>query len=116
MAPLDYSIVQRVGAPDLALYWSPADHAVAVMVFVHGFGEHMGRYGDVFAAFPRCHCLGFDLRGHGHSGGARGQARREGSDRATRKNPILGATRKKGPPTARRRLMEKSPAPPSVRR
>ncbi len=81
MAPLDYSLMQRAGAPDLALYWSPAQDAVAVMVFVHGFGEHMGRYGDVFAAFPRCHCLGFDLRGHGHSGGSRGHIQRFGDYR-----------------------------------
>lgn len=69
---LDYSVVRRESAPDLALYWAPVAEPAAVLVFVHGFGEHSGRYGQVFAALPRCHCLGFDLLGHGHSGGARG--------------------------------------------
>jgi len=76
VAPTDYSVVQREAAPDLAVYWTPADDAVAALVFVHGFAEHAGRYAHVFRAFPRCHCLGFDLRGHGNSGGPRGHIRR----------------------------------------
>jgi len=76
LAQPDYCIVAREGAPPLALYWKPQQGAVAVLVFVHGFGEHAGRYAQVYEAFPDCHCLGFDLRGHGHSGGARGHVRR----------------------------------------
>ena len=52
----------------------PQGAARAVVILVHGFGEHLGRYGHVaeslvargFAA------VGWDLRGHGRSSGARG--------------------------------------------
>lgn len=45
------------------------------IVIVHGYGEHRGRYGrlvgELVAAGHECHLL--DLRGHGESGGGRGE-------------------------------------------
>jgi alpha-beta hydrolase superfamily lysophospholipase len=46
----------------------------AVVILVHGIGEHSGRYAHVAQAFNEkgIALLGFDLRGHGLSHGARG--------------------------------------------
>ena len=45
----------------------------AVVVIIHGFGEHIGRYEHVaqFLARHRLAVLGYDLRGHGRSQGQR---------------------------------------------
>ncbi len=51
-----------------------ADNPVAVMLFVHGMGEHIQRYTHVMD-FYNAHnitCIGIDLRGHGNSSGHRG--------------------------------------------
>lgn len=61
----------------LALYlqrWSPTDAARGQVLIVHGLGEHGGRYAHVASAL---HAHGwavtaYDQRGHGRSGGARG--------------------------------------------
>jgi alpha-beta hydrolase superfamily lysophospholipase len=55
--------------------WAP-EKPKAVICLVHGLGEHSGRYAHVAAAFGRdgYAMLGFDLRGHGRSGGQRGHA------------------------------------------
>lgn len=55
--------------------WAPAKPK-AVVCLVHGHGEHVGRYEHVAAALARQEyaLLGFDLRGHGKSGGPRGHA------------------------------------------
>ena len=73
---LDWEMLIRPGQPDLALYRADAVDPLAVLVFVHGFGEHMGRYEEVFEMLPRFDRCGFDLRGHGHSAGRRGHVRR----------------------------------------
>ncbi|MCC7511344.1 MAG: lysophospholipase [Anaerolineae bacterium] len=54
--------------------WSPEKDPKAVVYLVHGLGEHIGRYEHVGAAFAEAGyaMLGFDLRGHGKSGGPRG--------------------------------------------
>jgi alpha-beta hydrolase superfamily lysophospholipase len=54
--------------------WAPEKAPKAVVCLVHGLGEHIGRYEHVGAAFVAAGyaLLGFDLRGHGKSGGARG--------------------------------------------
>ncbi len=54
--------------------WEPNQNPKAVIALVHGFGEHTGRYAHVGEAFNRAGytLVGFDLRGHGKSGGARG--------------------------------------------
>lgn len=65
-------------APDsIPLYfqgWQPDSPPRAVVCLVHGLGEHSGRYVHVAAALNAAgySLLGFDLRGHGKSGGPRG--------------------------------------------
>lgn len=45
-----------------------------MVVFIHGMGEHFGRYRHMvaFLEAEACATIGFDLRGHGRSGGKRG--------------------------------------------
>jgi alpha-beta hydrolase superfamily lysophospholipase len=54
--------------------WEPGEKPKAVVALVHGHGEHVGRYVHVAEAFTEAGYVltGFDLRGHGKSGGARG--------------------------------------------
>jgi len=54
--------------------WAPEAAPKAVILLVHGLGEHVGRYDHVAAALTEkgYAMLGFDLRGHGKSGGPRG--------------------------------------------
>ena len=54
--------------------WQPETPPAAVVCLVHGLGEHSGRYAHVAAALNDAGyaLLGFDLRGHGKSGGPRG--------------------------------------------
>jgi alpha-beta hydrolase superfamily lysophospholipase len=65
-------------APDgLQFYfqgWQPETPPKAIVCLVHGLGEHSGRYAHVAAALNTANytLLGFDLRGHGKSGGPRG--------------------------------------------
>lgn len=57
--------------------WEPEQRAPkAVVCLVHGLGEHTGRYDHVGGFFTKAGyaMLGFDLRGHGRSGGQRGHA------------------------------------------
>ena len=56
--------------------WDSEKDPKAVVCLVHGVGEHSGRYAHVGAAFAAAGyaLLGFDLRGHGKSGGVRGHA------------------------------------------
>ena len=56
---------------------SPMPPSKAVVCLVHGLGEHSGRYAHVAAALNDAGyaLLGFDLRGHGKSGGPRGPTR-----------------------------------------
>lgn len=55
--------------------WEPDQRAPkAAICLVHGLGEHSGRYEHVAEAFTKdgYAMFGFDLRGHGRSGGPRG--------------------------------------------
>jgi alpha-beta hydrolase superfamily lysophospholipase len=54
--------------------WVPSGAPKAVIVLVHGLGEHCVRYTHVgtMLAEKGYALLGFDLRGHGKSGGPRG--------------------------------------------
>jgi acylglycerol lipase len=54
--------------------WEPDSQPKAVVVLVHGLGEHVGRYAHVGKALTDAGyaLIGFDLRGHGKSDGARG--------------------------------------------
>jgi alpha-beta hydrolase superfamily lysophospholipase len=64
-------------APDeLAIFhraWLPAREPQRVLLLVHGFGEHSGRYDQLAAWFAArgCAVYGYDHRGHGRSGGIR---------------------------------------------
>lgn len=57
-----------------AQYWAPDGRPKAVVCLVHGIGEHSGRYAHMGRAFTDAGFVlaGFDLRGHGRSGGPRG--------------------------------------------
>ncbi len=54
--------------------WAPDGTPTATIALVHGHGEHTARYDHVAAALTKngYALLGFDLRGHGKSGGPRG--------------------------------------------
>ena len=54
--------------------WEPEAAPKAVVAFVHGLGEHIGRFAHVGEAFTSAGyaLMGFDLRGHGQSEGPRG--------------------------------------------
>lgn len=54
--------------------WEPQEKPKAVICLVHGLGEHTGRYAHVGKAFNEAGyaLFGFDLRGHGQTGGPRG--------------------------------------------
>jgi alpha-beta hydrolase superfamily lysophospholipase len=54
--------------------WAPKGKPNATITLVHGIGEHIRRYANVGVALAEkgYALLGFDLRGHGKSGGPRG--------------------------------------------
>jgi acylglycerol lipase len=54
--------------------WEPDVLPKAIVALVHGLGEHIGRYAHVGKALTDAGyaLVGFDLRGHGKSGSARG--------------------------------------------
>lgn len=54
--------------------WEPDANPKAVVALVHGLGDHSGRYLHVGKTLTSAGyaLIGFDLRGHGRSGGARG--------------------------------------------
>ena len=57
--------------------WQPAD-ATRVMIFVHGFGEHSGRYEEISSWFAQrgSAVYALDHQGHGRSPGRRGHVDR----------------------------------------
>lgn len=59
--------------------WLPPEPE-RVLLFVHGFAEHSGRYEHVATWFAARGCAvhAYDQQGHGHSEGPRGHARRFG--------------------------------------
>jgi alpha-beta hydrolase superfamily lysophospholipase len=56
------------------------DGATGVVLIVHGFGEHLGRYAHVAEAITAAGLatVAYDMRGHGRSAGRRGHVRRFG--------------------------------------
>ena len=60
--------------------WSPDTQSKAILVIVHGLGDHSGRYRHYVDYFvPRGYAVyGVDLRGYGRSGGRRGHVNRFG--------------------------------------
>jgi alpha-beta hydrolase superfamily lysophospholipase len=76
---MQHSTAALRSADDVSLYgevWQPDGQARAAVCLVHGLGEHIGRWGHVgaFLAERGYGVVGFDLRGHGKSGGKRGHA------------------------------------------
>jgi alpha-beta hydrolase superfamily lysophospholipase len=66
------------GADIYTQAWLPDNPPQAIILIVHGLGEHSGRYGNYVAYFvPRGYALySFDTRGHGWSSGTRGHVDR----------------------------------------
>ena len=65
------------GSDDLELYyqcWLPDGDARAVVVIVHGFSDHCGRYSEMVDTLIKRQLAvySYDLRGHGRSPGKRG--------------------------------------------
>jgi len=54
--------------------WEPEGKTKAIVCLIHGGGEHTGRYAHVgrFLSDAGYALFGFDLRGHGQTGGPRG--------------------------------------------
>lgn len=73
MASTTEIVESRTGFDRFERRWS-VDAPRAGVVLVHGVAEHSGRYEHVGAQLAAAgfDVLGFDLRGHGESGGARG--------------------------------------------
>lgn len=76
MKQFEDTLKAQQGTPDLFLrIWEPDKAVRAVMVLVHGLGEHSGRYGTHFAEFytdAGLAILAPDLPGHGLTKGDRG--------------------------------------------
>jgi len=81
VAPVDSTTSLATAADGtriLVRHWAPRGEAWASMLIVHGVGEHSGRYdrtGGLFAA-AGVDVTAADLRGHGGSGGRRGDVER----------------------------------------
>ncbi len=64
------------GAQGIDLFWRlwPASEPRSAVLLVHGLGEHSGRYADFAGSLAEkgTSVFSFDLRGHGHSPGPRG--------------------------------------------
>lgn len=54
-------------------YWAPESRPEALVLLVHGYGEHCNRYGGVARAFvaQNVRVYAYDQRGYGRSGGRR---------------------------------------------
>ncbi len=74
MPHIEFTKPSPDGIPFYFQGWQPETAPKAVVCLVHGLGEHSGRYAHVAAALNAAGytLLGFDLRGHGTSGGPRG--------------------------------------------
>jgi alpha-beta hydrolase superfamily lysophospholipase len=74
---MDISIKLSGGQYLRGIISSPGDHAKALVILVHGIGEHIGRYEHWMKKFNEkgFAFVGFDLPGHGRSDGKRGHIR-----------------------------------------
>ncbi|MBN2387029.1 MAG: lysophospholipase [Anaerolineales bacterium] len=74
MKTIDWRWTSADGLEMVSHGWVPEGKIRAVIILVHGLGEHVNRYAHVAAAVGRqgYALVGFDLRGHGQSGGQRG--------------------------------------------
>ena len=71
---MDYNIKLSNGQVLRGFIQSPGENARAVILFVHGLGEHINRYNDWAGLFNKEGIVftGVDLPGHGRSDGRRG--------------------------------------------
>ena len=82
---LDWRAMQPLhtddGVPLHVRHWGVGAGALGTAILVHGLGEHIGRYDAVAADLNAAHwhVCGYDHRGHGASGGARGRIPRDDS-------------------------------------
>jgi len=74
MKTFETKFIGRDGNEFFVQGWEPETQPRAVIALAHGLGEHIGRYAHVAQALTDAGyaLIGFDLRGHGKSGGARG--------------------------------------------
>ncbi len=74
MKTFESSWTDKQGLKFYSKGWEPDEKPKAAVAFVHGLGEHMGRYANLAEVLTRAGyaLMGFDLRGHGHSEGRRG--------------------------------------------
>jgi alpha-beta hydrolase superfamily lysophospholipase len=74
MDTLDWTFKTTDGLSLFARVWSPKASPDAVVVLIHGIGEHTGRYDLVGGTLAEkgFALVGFDLRGHGNSEGPKG--------------------------------------------
>ncbi len=74
MKEFESSWTDKQGLKFYSKGWEPDGKPKAVVALVHGHGEHIGRFAHVGRAFNEAGyaVMGFDLRGHGQSGGPRG--------------------------------------------
>ena len=70
----EFTLSTNDGLVLFARSWGDSQTSRAVVVLVHGLGEHCGRYEHVAQALvsESLYVLGFDQRGHGRSPGKRG--------------------------------------------
>mgnify|MGYP001766656216 CR=1 FL=1 len=71
---MEYNIKLKNGLLLKGMISSPGEQMRALVILVHGLGEHINRYKHV-SEFLNVHDIGFtglDLPGHGKSGGSRG--------------------------------------------
>jgi len=70
---IEYSTSSADGTVLFGRHW-PVDAPKAVMILVHGFGEHCGRYAHMAAHLNanEIAVIALDLHGHGHTPGKRG--------------------------------------------
>jgi len=76
--PAELALTAADGTRLVGTEWFPAAAPSSVLVVVHGLKDHVGRYGELATRAGRDgrSVIGFDLRGHGRSGGARAWVRR----------------------------------------
>lgn len=74
MKTFEAKLHSRDGIDFFVRGWEPDVKPKAVVALIHGHGEHVGRYEHVAKAMTDAGYIfaGFDLRGHGKSGGLRG--------------------------------------------
>lgn len=74
MKHFESNIKARDGTDFFVRGWEPDRAPKALVVLIHGVGEHTGRYEHVAKAMTEAGyaIVGFDLRGHGRSSGIRG--------------------------------------------